>query len=165
MKLPIILSLAVTLTTAGIANAQTTERGPAKATVVEALAADARFTTLVTAVNAAGLADVLSGDGPFTVFAPTNDAFAKLPAGTVESLVLPENKEKLVAILTYHVVPAKVMAADVKTMKATTVQGTDASIVVADGAVKIDSALVTETDIAAGNGVVHVIDSVIIPAN
>jgi uncharacterized surface protein with fasciclin (FAS1) repeats len=165
MKLPIILSLAVTLTTAGIANAQTTERGPAKATVVEALAADARFTTLVTAVKAAGLADVLSGDGPFTVFAPTNDAFAKLPAGTVESLVLPENKEKLVAILTYHVVPAKVMAADVKTMKATTVQGTDASIVVADGAVKIDSALVTETDIAAGNGVVHVIDSVIIPAN
>lgn len=165
MKLPILLSVAVALTTSGIVNAQTTERGPAKATVVEALASDARFTTLVTAVKAAGLADVLSGDGPFTVFAPTNDAFAKLPAGTVESLVLPENKAKLVAILTYHVVPAKVMAADVKTMKATTVQGSDASIVVADGAVKVDNALVTETDIAAGNGVVHVIDSVIMPAN
>lgn len=165
MKLPIALSIAIALGITGIANAQYTEKGPAKATVVEALAADARFSTLVTAVTAAGLAETLSGTGPFTVFAPTNDAFAKLPAGTVESLLLPENKDKLVSILTYHVVPAKVMAADVKTMKAPTVQGTEASVVVADGAVKIDAATVTETDIKAGNGVVHVIDSVIMPAN
>ncbi len=166
MKIPIILSsVVIALTFAGTAAAQYGEKGVAKATVVAALAADDRFTTLVTAVTAAGLADTLSGAGPFTVFAPTNDAFAKLPAGTVESLLLPENKDKLVSILTYHVVPAKVMAADVKTMKAPTVQGSEASLVVADGTVKVDGATVTETDIKAGNGVVHVIDAVIMPAN
>jgi uncharacterized surface protein with fasciclin (FAS1) repeats len=165
MKIPIILSsVVIALTFAGTAAAQYGQKEVAKATVVAALAADDRFTTLVAAVTAAGLADTLSGAGPFTVFAPTNDAFAKLPAGTVESLLLPENKDKLVSILTYHVVPAKVMAADVKTMKAPTVQGSEASLVVADGTVKIDAATVTETDIKAGNGVVHVIDAVIMPA-
>ncbi len=164
MKLPTVLSIALALTFAGTAVAGYGEKGAAKETVVAALAADDRFTTLVTAVTAAGLADTLSGDGPFTVFAPTNDAFAKLPAGTVESLLLPENKAKLVSILTDHVVPAKVMAADVKTMKAPTVEGSQASVVVAGGVVKIDDATVTETDIKAGNGVVHVIDTVIMPA-
>lgn len=135
------------------------------ATVVAALAADERFSTLVAAVQAAGLVDALSGAGPFTVFAPTNDAFGKLPKETLDSLLKPENKDQLVAILTYHVVPAKVMAADVKTMKAPTVQGTEASVVADGSGVKIDEASVTETDIVAGNGVIHVIDSVITPGN
>ncbi|MCL4107260.1 UNVERIFIED_CONTAM: hypothetical protein GTU68_017144 [Idotea baltica] len=131
--------------------------------IVEVAAGNKDFSTLVAAVKAAGLAETLSGEGPFTVFAPTNAAFEKLPEGTVEMLLKPENKEKLVAILTYHVVPAKVMAADVKTMMAPTVNGTEASVKVEDGKVMIDGATVTATDIKATNGVVHVIDSVIMP--
>jgi uncharacterized surface protein with fasciclin (FAS1) repeats len=114
-------------------------------------------------VKAAGLVETLQGKGPFTVFAPTDEAFAKLPEGTVASLLKPENKEKLVAILTYHVVPGKVMAADVKTMKAKTVNGKELSLKVEDGKVTVDDAKVIKTDIAAKNGVIHVIDSVILP--
>jgi uncharacterized surface protein with fasciclin (FAS1) repeats len=136
---------------------------PANMTVVEIAAGNEDFSTLVAAVKAAGLAETLSGDGPFTVFAPTNEAFAKLPEGTVETLLKPENKEKLVAILTYHVVAGKVMAAEVKTGKVATVNGKEATIEVKDGAVMIDAAKVVKTDIVGKNGVIHVIDSVILP--
>jgi uncharacterized surface protein with fasciclin (FAS1) repeats len=121
------------------------------------------FNTLVTAVKAAGLVETLQGTGPFTVFAPTDEAFAKLPPGTVESLLKPENKEKLVAILTYHVVAGKVMAADVKTMQAKTVNGKELDIKVADGKVTVNNAKVIKTDVAASNGVIHVIDTVLLP--
>jgi transforming growth factor-beta-induced protein len=122
------------------------------------------FTTLVAAVKAAGLVETLKSEGPFTVFAPTDAAFAKLPAGTVESLLKPENKEKLVAILTYHVVPGKVMAADVvKLTEAKTVQGKSAKVKVDGRTVMIDGAKVVKTDIPCTNGVIHVIDAVILP--
>jgi uncharacterized surface protein with fasciclin (FAS1) repeats len=131
--------------------------------IVDVAVAAGSFNTLVAAVKAAGLVDTLKSDGPFTVFAPTDDAFAALPAGTVESLLKPENKDKLVAILTYHVVPAKVMAADVKTMAAPTVNGETANIVVKNGKVTIEGANVVATDVKASNGVIHVIDAVILP--
>jgi uncharacterized surface protein with fasciclin (FAS1) repeats len=132
-------------------------------TVVEIAAGNDDFSTLVAAVKAAGLAETLSGDGPFTVFAPTNEAFSKLPEGTVETLLKPENKEKLAAVLTYHVVAAKVMAADVKAGKVATVNGAEATITVKDGAVMIDGAKVVTTDIVGKNGVIHVVDTVIMP--
>ena len=132
-------------------------------TVVAVAAEAGQFKTLVAAVKAAGLVDALNGKGPFTVFAPTDEAFAKLPAGTVETLLKPENKEKLVGILTYHVVAGKVMAADVKTMGAKTVNGKEAAIKVDGGKVTIGTATVVKTDIAASNGVIHVIDTVLIP--
>ena len=122
-----------------------------------------KFKTLVAAIKAAGLVETLQGKGPFTVFAPTDEAFAKLPAGTVEDLLKPENKEKLVAILTYHVIAAKVMAADVKTMMAKTVNGKELSIKVDDGKVTVNDAKVIKTDIMASNGVIHVVDTVILP--
>jgi uncharacterized surface protein with fasciclin (FAS1) repeats len=140
------------------------DKAMAPGTIVEVAAGNSDFSTLVAAVKAAGLVDTLNSKGPFTVFAPTNAAFAKLPAGTVESLLKPENKDKLVAILTYHVVAGKVKAADVVKLKsATTVNGKAANITVAMGGVKIDNANVTATDIKASNGVIHVIDSVILP--
>ncbi|MFM9058864.1 MAG: fasciclin domain-containing protein [Planctomycetaceae bacterium] len=152
-------ALAVTLariTTAGC--------GTCDKSVVENAAADASFSTLVAAVKAAGLAETLSGPGPFTVFAPTNEAFAKLPKGTVEDLLKPENKEKLVGILTYHVVPGTVKAKDVVGLKeAKTVNGKAAKITVTDGTVMIDGAKVVKTDITSKNGVIHVIDAVILP--
>ena len=122
------------------------------------------FNTLVAAVKAAGLVDTLKGDGPFTVFAPTDEAFAKLPAGTVESLLKPENKDKLVSILTYHVVPGKVMSGDIagSSMSVKTVQGQSINVQ-AFGSVRINDATVTAADVEASNGVIHVIDSVIIP--
>ena len=132
-------------------------------TIVGIAAGNEDFSTLVAAVKAAGLVETLSGEGPFTVFAPTNDAFAKLPEGTVETLLKPENKDKLISILTYHVVPAKVMAADVKAGEVPTVNGGKAAISITDGAVKIDKATVIKTDIEGSNGVIHVIDSVILP--
>lgn len=135
-------------------------------TIVEIAAGNEDFSTLVAAVKAAGLAETLSGDGPFTVFAPTNEAFKKLPAGTVESLLKPENKDKLVAILKYHVVAGKVMAADVVKLKeAETVQGGKVKIMVKDGKVMVDNANVVKTDITGSNGVIHVIDTVIMPKN
>ncbi len=131
--------------------------------VATAVAAD-DFKTLVAAVQAAGLVETLQGEGPFTVFAPTDEAFKKLPEGTVESLLRPENKEQLVAVLTYHVVPGRVMAADVLELsEAKTVQGASLSIRVEDGKVRIDDATVTATDIVCSNGVIHIIDSVVLP--
>ena len=119
-----------------------------------------------TAVKAAGLVETLKGDGPFTVFAPTDAAFAKLPEGTVESLLKPENRDQLVAILTYHVVPGKVKAADVvKLSEAKTVNGQAVAITVADSGVQINDANVIKTDIGASNGVIHVIDTVILPSS
>ena len=121
------------------------------------------FNTLLAAATAAGLVDTLKGDGPFTVFAPTDDAFAALPAGTVESLLKPENKDQLVAILTYHVVPGKVMSTDLSDdMTAATVQGGDITIDLDNGVMVNDASVVT-ADIEASNGVIHVIDSVILP--
>ncbi|MDA3874407.1 MAG: fasciclin domain-containing protein [Kiritimatiellae bacterium] len=134
------------------------------ADIVDTAIAAGSFETLVAAVKAAGLVDTLKGDGPFTVFAPTDEAFAALPEGTVQNLLKPENKDKLVAILTYHVVPGKVMAADVVTLNsATTVQGQDITITTMDGGVKVNGANVVKTDIKTSNGVIHVIDQVIMP--
>jgi len=132
--------------------------------IVEIAASAGSFNTLVAAVQAAGLVDVLKGDGPFTVFAPTDAAFAKLPAGTVESLLLPENLDQLVAILTYHVVPGEVTAEQVVGLdRAETVQGQFLDIMVRDGNVMVDGAKVVQADIMASNGVIHVIDSVVLP--
>ena len=132
--------------------------------VVDTAVAAGDFKTLAAALQAAGLVDTLKGDGPFTVFAPTDAAFAKLPAGTVENLLKPENKDQLIAVLTYHVVPGKVLAADVvKLNSATTVQGSDVDIKVSMGKVSVDDATVVKTDIDASNGVIHVIDTVILP--
>jgi uncharacterized surface protein with fasciclin (FAS1) repeats len=132
-------------------------------TVVDIAAGSPDHTTLVAAVKAAGLVETLSGKGPFTVFAPTNAAFAKLPAGTVEDLLKPENKAKLTAVLTYHVVPGKVLAADVKPGAVPTVNGKSATVSVKDGAPYIDGAKIIATDLVGSNGVVHVIDAVILP--
>ena len=122
------------------------------------------FQTLAKALNAAGLVNTLKGEGPFTVFAPTDEAFAKLPEGALEDLLKPENKAKLVAILTYHVVPGKVMASDVAAMdSAKTVQGKSLTITRDDDGVMVDEARVVKTDIACSNGVIHVIDSVVMP--
>ena len=134
------------------------------ADIVDTAVAAGNFKTLVAAVQAAGLVDTLKGTGPFTVFAPTDEAFAKLPAGTVEDLLKPENKDKLVAILTYHVVPGKVMAADVvgKETMAKSVQGSEIKVNGMDG-VMVDGAKVVQADIVADNGVIHVIDAVIMP--
>lgn len=134
------------------------------ATIVAAAASNADFSTLVAAVKAAGLAETLSSEGPFTVFAPTNDAFAKLPAGTVEELLKPENKQKLQSILTYHVVAGKVTSDQVvKLSSAKTVNGAEVKIKVVDGKVHINDATVTKADLVVGNGVIHVIDAVILP--
>lgn len=122
------------------------------------------LSTLVAAVKAGGLVETLKGKGPFTVFAPTNEAFAALPAGTLESLLKPENKDQLVQILTYHVVPGKVMSTDLKDgMKAKTVQGSDVKIGVSKEGVNVNEAKVIKADVNASNGVVHVIDKVILP--
>jgi uncharacterized surface protein with fasciclin (FAS1) repeats len=135
-----------------------------KGTIVDIAAANEDFSTLVAAVKAAGLVETLQGDGPFTVFAPTNEAFAALPEGTVETLLKPENKDQLIAILTYHVVPGQVLAKDVVKLKeAKTVQGEAVKIKVKKDTVMINGAKVLMTDIVADNGVIHVIDSVILP--
>ena len=133
--------------------------------IVDVAVSAGSFETLVAAVKAAGLVEVLKGDGPFTVFAPTDEAFAALPKGTVETLLKPENKDKLIAILTYHVVPGKVMAKDVvKLSSAKTVQGQSVKVKASDKGVMIDGARVLKTDIPASNGVIHVIDAVILPS-
>ena len=138
--------------------------GGKKADIVQAATEAGSFNTLVTAVKAADLVETLQGPGPFTVFAPTDEAFAKLPAGTVENLLKPENKSKLVAILTYHVVPGKVMSKDIagkKTM-AKSVEGSEIDVDATSG-VKVDNAKVVKADIETSNGVIHVIDTVIMP--
>ncbi len=132
--------------------------------IVDTAVAAGSFKTLATALKAAGLIDTLKGKGPFTVFAPTDEAFAKLPKGTVEDLLKPENKAKLTAILTYHVVAGKVMAADVVKLKsANTVNGKAVQIMVEGGTVMVDNAKVVKTDIGTSNGVIHVIDTVLLP--
>ncbi|MDF1739441.1 MAG: fasciclin domain-containing protein [Verrucomicrobiales bacterium] len=152
-------------TTATIAISLTALNASPKAEndIVAVAAGSEDFSTLVAAVKAAGLVETLQGDGPFTIFAPTNEAFAKLPEGTVEMLLKPENKDQLTAILTYHVVPAKVMAADVKAGNAKTVNGSEITIKTDGGKVMVDKANVVKTDLGASNGVIHVIDSVILP--
>ena len=134
--------------------------------IVDTAVAAGSFKTLAAALQAAGLIETLKGTGPFTVFAPTDEAFAKLPKGTVEDLLKPENKAKLTAILTYHVVPGTVMASQVATMngkEAKTVNGQSVKITVAGNAVTVGAAKVVKTDIKASNGVIHVIDSVMLP--
>ncbi|WP_374413990.1 fasciclin domain-containing protein [Hydrogenophaga sp.] len=128
--------------------------------IVDTAVAAGSFKTLATALQAAGLVDTLKGKGPFTVFAPTDEAFAKVPKADLDALL--KDKAKLTAVLTYHVVPGKVMAADVKAGKVKTVQGSEITVTTAGG-VKVDAANVVKTDIAADNGVIHVIDSVILP--
>ena len=131
--------------------------------IVDTAVGAGTFTTLVAAVTAAGLVDTLKGEGPFTVFAPSDAAFAALPAGTVEDLLKPENKDKLTALLTYHVIAGKVMAADLtEGMKAATVNGAEVTITL-DGGAKVNGATISTADIAAKNGVIHVIDAVIMP--
>ena len=158
-----ILAVAAFGLIAAIANAG--HHGEMKAKdIVDTAVGAGQFNTLAAALDAADLIGTLKGDGPFTVFAPTDDAFAKLPEGTVENLLKPENRDQLTAILTYHVVAGKVYAADVvKLDSATTVNGSDVTIAVNDGGVRIDNANVISTDIGASNGVIHVIDSVILP--
>ncbi len=137
------------------------KKGDIISTAVEA----GSFSTLAAALQAAGLVDTLQGDGPFTVFAPTDEAFAKLPAGTVENLLKPENRDQLIAVLTYHVVPGKVEAKDVvKLDSAKTVEGAKVRIKVRNGTVYVDDAKVVQADVPATNGVIHVIDSVILPS-
>ena len=138
-------------------------RAAEEKTIVGVAVDAGQFKTLVAAVKAAGLVDTLIGKGPFTVFAPTDEAFAKLPAGTVETLLKPENKDKLTAILTYHVLAGKVMAADVTTSNAKTVNGKEVAIKVDGGKVTVGAATVVKMDIAASNGVIHVIDTVLLP--
>lgn len=136
----------------------------ATADIVDTAVAAGAFTTLVAAIEAAGLVDTLKGEGPFTVFAPTDAAFAALPEGTLESLLKPENRDQLVAILTYHVVPGKVTASDVAGLsEAATVNGASIDISVSYGTVKVDGATVVQADVMASNGVIHVIDQVILP--
>jgi uncharacterized surface protein with fasciclin (FAS1) repeats len=162
-KMKLITSIATAIALLAPLTAQAEKPSKAAPTIVGIAAGNENFTTLVAAAKAAGLVETLSGEGPFTVFAPTDEAFKKLPAGTVESLLKPENKGKLAAILKYHVVSGKVMAADVKPGKVTTVQGSKATIKVTDGKVTIDGANVVKTDIVGSNGVIHVIDAVILP--
>lgn len=132
--------------------------------IVDTAVAAGQFTTLAKALQAADLVDTLKGKGPFTVFAPTDDAFAKLPAGTLDDLLKPENKEKLKAILLYHVVPGKVTAAKVAKMSsAKTVNGKELTISASGGSVKVNDATVVKADVMASNGVIHVIDTVLLP--
>lgn len=159
MKLFAVPMLSLALILGATASASAAEKD-----IVDTAVGAGNFKTLAAALKAAGLVDTLKGKGPFTVFAPTDEAFAKLPPGTVEMLLKPENKQKLVAVLTYHVVAGKVMAKDVVTLtEAKTVQGSSAKITVKGGKVMVDAANVVKTDIEASNGVIHVIDAVIMP--
>jgi len=163
------IAAAVTITPSLFAGECSASKNAAAATctagkdIVAVAAGAENFKTLVAAVKAAGLVETLQGKGPFTVFAPTDEAFARLPAGTVESLLKPENRDKLVSILKYHVISGKVLAADVKTMEAKTVQGQSVKLVVSTEGVTVDNAKVVKTDVMAENGVIHVIDRVILP--
>ena len=154
-----LLVISILIISGGIAMA-----GGHMKNLVETAAANDVFKTLVVAVKAAGLVETLAGKGPFTVFAPTDEAFAKLPDGTVESLLKPENKDKLISILTYHVIPGKVMSKDIKpSQMVKTVNGQQVSIKLSYGKVSVDGANVTAADVEADNGVIHVIDAVILP--
>jgi uncharacterized surface protein with fasciclin (FAS1) repeats len=165
MKSEITRMTVAAVTAAGLLFGSVGARAAEKDIVDTAVAAG-QFKTLAAALDAAGLVETLKGPGPFTVFAPTDEAFGKLPSGTVEGLLKPENKEQLTEILTYHVVPGKVMASDVaKINEAETVNGKALKITVGGDSVMVNDAKVTATDIAASNGVIHVIDSVILPPN
>ena len=160
-----VAALAASLAMPAVASAQAHSAHQASKDIVETAVAAGTFNTLVAAVKAAGLVETLQGKGPFTVFAPTDAAFAKLPAGTVENLLA--NPDKLAKILTFHVVPGKVMAADiVKAKRATpkTANGATLDVVVRDGRVLVNGASVVTPDVAASNGVIHVIDTVLIPS-
>ncbi len=147
-----------------LATAFTTKSKTAEADIVDLAVQTEFLSTLVAAVKAGDLVEVLKGEGPFTVFAPTNEAFNSLPAGTVENLLKPENKAALIKVLTYHVVPGKVYSKDLTHgMKASTAQGTDVTITLKDGKAMVNEANVITTDIEASNGVIHVIDKVILP--
>jgi uncharacterized surface protein with fasciclin (FAS1) repeats len=157
------IGLGVWALTLGFAGSVKAESMPDK-DIVEVAASAGSFKTLVAAVQAAGLVDALKGQGPLTVFAPTDEAFNKLPAGTVENLLKPENKDKLIAVLTYHVVPGRVTASEVVNLdSAKTINGGSLKISAREGKVMVDDAHVTATDIMASNGVIHVIDSVVLP--
>jgi uncharacterized surface protein with fasciclin (FAS1) repeats len=154
---------AIALSTAATLLASTAFAGGHSKDIVDTAIEAGSFGTLVAAVQAAGLVDTLKGEGPFTVFAPTDEAFAALPEGTVESLLLPENKDQLIAILTYHVIAGKVMSTDlVDDMEAATVQGSTVTIDL-DNGVMVEDASVVTADIEASNGVIHVINKVILP--
>ena len=160
----ICLLLGLIFIQAGCEDKADAGHGPKKMDIVDTAASAGDFGTLVTAIKAADLVGTLKGHGPFTVFAPTDDAFAKLPHGTLEDLLKPENKEKLASILTYHVVPGKVTAAEVIKLKsAKTVNGKDVHISVKHGDVMINSSKVIKTDIDCSNGIIHVIDTVLLP--
>lgn len=159
-----VLILALAAVSTAFAGHHKNMETKSKKTIVETAISAGDFTTLAAALQAADLVDTLQGEGPFTVFAPTDAAFAALPEGTVESLLKPENKDELVAILTYHVVPGMVTSKEVVDLDAaTTVNGQNLSIDVNGGTVKIDDATVTAVDIVASNGVIHVIDKVVLP--
>ncbi len=152
--LALVVASSVSLTSAGRA---------AQNDIVDTAVEAGTFNTLVAAVKAADLVEALKGDGPFTVFAPSDEAFAKLPEGTVEMLLLPENKGKLVAILTYHVVPGKVLSGDVKPGRVGTLEGSEIRVSKKKGALMVDEARIVAVDVNASNGVIHVIDTVIMP--
>jgi len=159
LKTLVIAAVAASGIALGAPDVRATEKN-----IVETAVEAGKFGTLTKALGAAGLVETLKGKGPFTVFAPTDEAFAKLPAGTLESLLKPENKDQLTAILTYHVVPGAVKAADVmKLDEAKTVNGQKVTVKTSGDTVMINDAKVTATDIAASNGVIHVIDTVIMP--
>jgi uncharacterized surface protein with fasciclin (FAS1) repeats len=161
LRSAIVATFIVTLITGGLVHSS--HAGDQKDIVDTAVAAGS-FNTLAAALKAADLVETLKGTGPFTVFAPTDEAFAKLPAGTLDDLLKPENKAKLKGILTYHVISGKVMAADVVKLKsAKTVNGQNLTIVVKDGTVMVDNGKVSKTDIMCTNGVIHVIDAVVLP--
>ncbi len=151
------------VTTAGYHQPGKTDAKAGPADIVDTAVAAGSFKTLAAALQAAGLVDALKGKGPFTVFAPTDEAFAKLPKGTLETLLKPENKEKLATILKYHVIAGNVLAKDVKTMSAETLAGQRIDIVAGKDGVTVDKAKVVKTDVTASNGVIHVIDTVILP--
>lgn len=163
--LALSLGLTAPLAIAAPAAGTATATPQAQQDIVDTAIAAGQFSTLAAALAAAGLVDTLKGPGPFTVFAPTDAAFAALPAGTVEELLKPENREQLVAVLTYHVVAGNVPAAKVATLdQATTVNGQPLAIRSADGKVMVGAATVVNADVAASNGVIHVVDKVLLPS-
>lgn len=162
----VVAALALVVFVAGCSSNRTSSPAPqpAQLDIVDTAVSTNQFNTLVAAVQAADLVDTLKSPGPFTVFAPTDKAFEKLPPGTVETLLLPENKDQLVAVLTYHVIPGKVMSSDIagKQLEVATVQGSTVEIDAVNG-VMVDNATVIQADVEASNGVIHVIDAVILP--
>jgi len=169
LALPLAVLLVVGLAACGGGQEQEQEasdqmESETPGTIAEIASNDSRFSTLVTALDSAGLVQTMQDGGPFTVFAPTNAAFNALPDGTVEDLLQPENRERLTAILTYHVVEGTAMAADVQGMSsATTLEGSDVSISTSDGSVQVGGATVVQADVEASNGVIHAIDAVLMP--